>query len=88
MHTIAALLIYSADSELERTVDPHHDRIGKANIFHKYYSNQNPHFILHDSMGFEPGSTEKSEIIMSFLLNPSSLAERNAVLPKRLNAIL
>ena len=69
---------------LKTPIDIAHDRVGKADINHEYYSDQNPRFILHDSMGFEPGSTEKSEIVRSFLRNR---AECSAELPKQVHAI-
>ena len=65
-------------------MDIAHDRIGQADISREYYSDQNPRFILHDSMGFEPGSTEKSEIVKSFL---QDRAEGNAMLPDQVHAI-
>ncbi|KDR76572.1 hypothetical protein GALMADRAFT_66901 [Galerina marginata CBS 339.88] len=37
-------------------IDIAHHRAGDANIDDEYTSAENPRFILHDSMGFEPGS--------------------------------
>ena len=65
-------------------IDIAHDRAGKVAIGHEYYSDQNPRFILHDSMGFEPGDIEKSEIVKKFL---RERAEGSAKLPDQVHTI-
>ena len=65
-------------------IDIAHDRIGKADITHEYYSDQNPRFILHDSMGFEAGGIEKSEIVKTFLQDRAACS---AKLPDQVHAM-
>ncbi|KAG6887576.1 hypothetical protein C0995_014274, partial [Termitomyces sp. Mi166 len=58
-------------------------RRGESNITREYTSGANPRFILHDSEGTEPGSTEKWELVENFIRNKSD--ER--LLKDRLHAI-
>jgi thiamine monophosphate kinase len=69
---------------LQTTIDIAHNRIGRADISREYYSDQNPHFILHEGMDFELVYTEESKNVRSFLRDR---ADRNAELPNLVHAI-
>ncbi|KAG6862104.1 hypothetical protein C0995_005914 [Termitomyces sp. Mi166 len=43
---------------------------GTANIDREYAFDENPRFVLHDSRGFEPGSTNNWEIVEEFIQTP------------------
>ncbi|KDR81245.1 hypothetical protein GALMADRAFT_116266 [Galerina marginata CBS 339.88] len=60
-----------------------HDRAGKANIEYGHTSDKNMRFILHDSLGFEPGTVENWKIVESFLRERSAASE----LQERVHAI-
>jgi hypothetical protein len=84
---VRTIILRSAQSTAERIVDRidiAHGRVGKADINQEYYFDQNLHLIFHDSMGFKPGSTQKSAIVKSFL---QGRAERNAELLDQVHAI-
>ncbi|KAJ7139167.1 hypothetical protein C8R44DRAFT_563187, partial [Mycena epipterygia] len=49
----------------------HHKR-GEVNIEDEITSTQNTRFVLHDSMGFEPGQTKNFETAKGFLEARSS----------------
>lgn len=53
------------DLRLIQTVS-HHIR-GECNIKQEITSEQNPRFVLHDSMGFEPGQTQTYDNAKAFL---------------------
>ena len=44
------------------------NEVGYADINHEIFSQDNPHFVLHDSKGFEIGDDENVEIVKSFVL--------------------
>jgi len=44
-----------------------HFRAGMADINQEFTSNENPAFVLHDSMGFESGSKDSFEIVENFI---------------------
>ncbi|KAG8928573.1 hypothetical protein FRC02_006724 [Tulasnella sp. 418] len=52
-----------------------HFRAGGANINEEITSDSNPHFILHDSIGFESGSLEQFKTVENFIKERSQKAE-------------
>lgn len=46
---------------------PAHDKRGKANIEKPLVSKRNKRFILHDSLGFEPGENSNIAVVQSFI---------------------
>ncbi|KAJ7891639.1 hypothetical protein B0H14DRAFT_2496757 [Mycena olivaceomarginata] len=58
-------LIYSAFGVDMKSVS--HNTPGVCNIETEITSTQNPRFVAHDSMGFEPGQTRNFEIVKHFL---------------------
>jgi len=51
-----------------KDIDISHDcAVGKADIAREYTSDTNARFVLHDSQGFEPGSTEKWGVVKEFM---------------------
>ena len=65
-------------------IDIAHRRAGNANIDYEYTSSENPRLILHDSQGFEAGSTNHWETVERFLRYKNST---NATLNERVHAI-
>jgi len=65
-------------------IDIAHRRAGNANIDYEYTSPDNPRFILHDSQGFEAGSTNHWETVEKFLRHKNS---PNTPLNERVHAI-
>ncbi|KAG6907480.1 hypothetical protein DXG01_008770 [Tephrocybe rancida] len=53
--------------EIDQDVDVADGRAGDANIDKGYRSNDNPRFVLHDSKGFEPGTTNNWGIVNDFI---------------------
>jgi len=63
-------------------IDIAHHQAGDADIEHEYTSLENPRFILHDSMGFEPGSNGNWEKVKKCLEN-----RQGYKLPGKIHAI-
>jgi len=63
-------------------IDIAHDRAGHADIEDEYTSPENPRFILHDSMGFEPGSESNWEKVEKCLKK-----RQGYELPEKIHAI-
>jgi hypothetical protein len=49
------------------TCQASHQDSGKCNIDDELYSDQNEHFVLHDSQGYEPGETTNLDRVKKFL---------------------
>ncbi|KDR86079.1 hypothetical protein GALMADRAFT_219097 [Galerina marginata CBS 339.88] len=62
-----------------KDIEINHDRPGYAEIDRGYTSNENQRFILHDSQGFEAGSTENWIKVEKFLRGRSAMALRDQV---------
>jgi len=63
-------------------IDIAHDRAGHADVEDEYTSPENPRFILHDSMVFEPGSDGNWEKVQKCLKN-----RQGYELPEKIHAI-
>jgi len=61
-----------------------HGERGKCNINDEIISVENPCFVLHDSMGFEPGDTENYDLTVKFL---EDRTEKSKPLMDRLHVI-
>ncbi|KAF7338928.1 hypothetical protein MVEN_01968800 [Mycena venus] len=57
---------------------------GEAKIGDEITSEINPHFVLHDSKGFEPGNLDTFEIVEKFVIEKSA---QNLKLSERLHAV-
>ncbi|KIJ39713.1 hypothetical protein M422DRAFT_144907, partial [Sphaerobolus stellatus SS14] len=68
-------LVSSAFNMSLKNMDSPHNRAGTASISFAYNSDENPRFILHDSQGFEPGSTGNWNILERFLRERSATVE-------------
>ncbi|KAG6919752.1 hypothetical protein DXG01_001586 [Tephrocybe rancida] len=68
----------------KKDIDIQHDRAGKVDIAHEYTSKNNPRFILHDSEGFEAGSTEKWDTVKNFI---QEKCDEKLPLKERIHAI-
>ncbi|KAG6879319.1 hypothetical protein C0992_003646 [Termitomyces sp. T32_za158] len=66
----------------QKDIDIADDRVGTADIHREYTSADNPHFILHDSHGFEPGERNNLDAVEQFISQKSSLPVKD-----RLHAI-
>ncbi|KIJ95208.1 hypothetical protein K443DRAFT_30718, partial [Laccaria amethystina LaAM-08-1] len=64
-------------------IDVAHDRAGDADIELEYESSDNPRFILHDSKGFEAGSSTNWDKVDRFLRRCQAYPE----LSRRIHAI-
>ncbi|KAJ7698490.1 hypothetical protein B0H14DRAFT_3036783 [Mycena olivaceomarginata] len=60
------------------------DQRGKCNIYTEIHSPQNSRFILHDSMGFEPGNVKNLQNVKNFI---SERSGANIPLKERVHAI-
>ncbi|KAF8804130.1 hypothetical protein BYT27DRAFT_7108363 [Phlegmacium glaucopus] len=67
-----------------KDIDIRHDRAGNADISYGYTSTKNIRFILHDSLGFEPGTVNHWKIVEDFLRQRSTVASQ---LQDRVHAI-
>ncbi|KAG6816800.1 hypothetical protein H0H87_002769 [Tephrocybe sp. NHM501043] len=76
--------IFSIDDLSEEKIDIQDRKAGTADITHEITSKGNPHFILHDSEGFEPGSTHGLKAVEEFLKDK---CDEKLSLKDRLHAI-
>ncbi|KAF7354258.1 G domain-containing protein [Mycena venus] len=60
------------------------DQRGKCNIYTEIHSPQNSRFVLHDSMGFEPGNVKNLQNVKDFI---SERSGANVPLKERVHAI-
>ncbi|KAK2459358.1 hypothetical protein APHAL10511_008625, partial [Amanita phalloides] len=51
--------------------DVQNDKAGNADIHKEITSEHNEHFILHDSLGYEPGDNDKFDILKTFIVERS-----------------
>ncbi|KAG6898615.1 hypothetical protein C0993_005649 [Termitomyces sp. T159_Od127] len=68
----------------DKDIDIADGHAGTADINREYTSNDNPRFALHDSKGFEPGSSHHWEIVENFIRQRS---KRNLPIEQRLHAV-
>ncbi|KAF8812866.1 hypothetical protein BYT27DRAFT_7085886 [Phlegmacium glaucopus] len=66
-----------------KDIDIRHDSAGNADITYGYTSTKNIRFILHDSLGFEPGTVNNWKIVEDFLRQRSA----TSLLQDRVHAI-
>ncbi|KAJ6526135.1 hypothetical protein DFH09DRAFT_1188011 [Mycena vulgaris] len=60
------------------------DQRGECNIYTEIHSPQNPRFVLHDSMGFEPGNVKNLQDVKTFISDRSGA---RVTLKERVHAI-
>ncbi|KAG5732935.1 hypothetical protein E4T56_gene18100 [Termitomyces sp. T112] len=77
-------LIASIFNVNKEDIDISDHRPGIADINREYTSDDNPHFILHDSQGFEPGSADHWKTVQDFI---SQKCKSNLPVKDRLHAI-
>lgn len=70
--------------DCKQDIDIADGRAGTANINREYISDDNPYFALHDSNGFEPGSTEHWTVIETFIRQRS---QKNLPFDQRIHAL-
>ncbi|PPQ89283.1 hypothetical protein CVT25_000875 [Psilocybe cyanescens] len=68
----------------DEDIEISHDRAGKADITYGHTSEKNIRFILHDSLGFEPGTEDNWKIVEKFLRQKSAAS---SPLQDRIHAI-
>lgn len=74
-------IISDADRSFQQQVS--HGDPGKADINLEFFHDENAHFILHDSQGFEPGEDANFNIVKGFIEERSRMPQ----LKDRLHAI-